>query len=321
MMNWTPNNLTDLSGKSVFITGGNSGVGLEAAKILCSKGATVVIGARSEAKATAALAQVEAVAPGAKASWVQLDLTDAESTASAAAQVIEDLPQLDALVNNAGVMQTPERQTAEGFELQLATNHLGHFRLARALYEHLAQSQGRIVVVSSIVHHQGRIDLDDLMQRKNYNPTRTYSQSKLANLMFAFELDRRLKAANSPVVCIPCHPGYSATNLQTAGVGMEGGSRFFRVIYALSNKVMAQSAELGAYPLVLAAADPDAEPGIYYGPTGMGDMWGPVGKSKVAKHARDEQVARQLWEATEALVGPFPIPPAAGGCAGPSKGA
>lgn len=310
MMNWTPKKLNDLSQKSYFITGGNSGVGLEAAKILCSKGATVVISARSEAKATAALAQIEAAAPGAKASWVQLDLTEPDSIAAAATQVIERHPQLDALVNNAGVMQTPKRQTAEGFELQFATNHLGHFRLARALYGHLAKSKGRIVVVSSLVHHQGKIHLDDLMQLTAYNPTTSYSQSKLANIMFAFEFDRRLKAADSPVVCIPCHPGYSATNLQTAGVGMEGGSRFFRALYVLTNKVIAQSPVLGSYPLVLAAADPEAEAGVYYGPTGFSDMRGPVGKSKVAKHARDEEVARKLWEATEALVGAFPIPTA-----------
>ena len=311
MKNWTPNRLKDQSDKTYFITGGNSGVGLEAAKILGSKGATVVIGARSEAKATAALAEIEAGTPGAKASWVQLDLTDPESITSAAAQVIERHPQLDALVNNAGVMQTPKRQTAEGFELQLATNHLGHFRLTRALYGHLTKSNGRVVVVSSIVHHQGKIHLDDLMQLTPYNPSTSYSQSKLANIMFAFELDRRLKAANSPVASIPCHPGYSATNLQAAGVGMEGGSRFFRALYVLTNKVVAQSAVLGSYPLVLAAADPEAERGIYYGPTGIGDTRGPVGKSKVARHARDEEVARKLWEATEALVGAFPIPPAA----------
>jgi NAD(P)-dependent dehydrogenase (short-subunit alcohol dehydrogenase family) len=311
MQNWTPARLADLTGQTHFITGGNSGVGFEAAKILCSKGATVIIGARSEAKATKALAAITAATPKAKASWVQLDLTDPESIATAAAQVIERHPKLDSLVNNAGVMQTPKRQTSEGFELQFATNHLGHFRLARALYGHLAKSNGRVVVVSSIVHHQGKIHLDDLMQLAAYNPTTSYSQSKLANIMFAFELDRRLKAANSPVASIPCHPGYSATNLQAAGVGMEGGSRFFRGLYRITNMVVAQSAVLGSYPLVLAAADPEAESGIYYGPTGMGDMRGPVGKSKVAKHARDEAIAGKLWEATEALVGDFPIPPAA----------
>ena len=306
-MSWTPDRLPDLGGRSYFITGGNSGIGLEATKILCRKGARVVIGARSQAKAEAALAEVAAEVPGAATGWIALDLTDPDSIAAAARQVTETLPKLDALVNNAGVMQTPQRQTAEGFELQFATNHLGHFRLAAALYPHLAASAGRIVVVASIVHHQGRIDLDDLMQRAHYNPTRTYAQSKLANLMFAFELDRRLRAADSPVVCIPCHPGYSATNLQTAGVGMQGGSRFFRTLYGLTNRLVAQSAERGAYPLALAAADPEAKRGTYYGPTGIGDMRGAVGVSKVARHARDEDVAARLWEATEALVGPFAI--------------
>jgi len=303
-MNWTPTNLPDLSGKTYFITGGNSGIGLDATKILCGKGARVVISARSQAKAEAALRQLDA---GAEASWVPLDLTDPKSITDAAATVIQTCPQLDGVVNNAGVMQTPEVQTDEGFELQLATNHLGHFRLTAALYDHLVASKGRIAVVSSISHHQGHIALDDLMQRENYNPTRTYAQSKLANLMFAFELDRRLKAAASPVVCIPCHPGYSATNLQTAGVGMDGGSAFYKLLYRLTNRVMAQSSERGAYPLTLAVADPTAEGGKYYGPTGIGDMRGPVGLSKVADHARDEDVARKLWEATEALVGPFSV--------------
>jgi NAD(P)-dependent dehydrogenase (short-subunit alcohol dehydrogenase family) len=306
-MNWKPDQLPDLNGKNYFITGGNSGIGLEAAKVLARKGARVVISARTQAKAERALADIKSEVPEAKASWIALDLTEPESIKSAISAIIEQLPQLDALVNNAGVMQTPERKTSEGFELQFATNHLGHFRLTAGLYKHLVQSKGRIVVVSSLVHHQGKIHLDDLMQRENYNPSTTYAQSKLANIMFAFELDRRLKKAGSPVVCIPCHPGYSATNLQTAGVGMEGGSRFFQMLYVLTNRIVAQSAECGSYPLALAAADPTASAGTYYGPTSLGDTRGPVGISKVASHAKDEDMARRLWEATETLVGPFPV--------------
>ena len=306
-MNWTPEQLGDLSGNTFLITGANSGIGLEATKILCEKGAHVILGARSQAKADKAAAEVADAVPGASTSFVALDLTDPSSISAAAAHVRDHHPRLDALVNNAGVMQTPETRTAEGFELQFATNHLGHFRLTAALYPLLLESKGRVVVVSSIVHHQGRIDLDDLMAENSYDPTRAYGQSKLANLMFAFELHRRLKAANSPVTCIPCHPGYSATNLQSAGVGMSGGSAFFRWLYKVTNVLVAQSSVRGAYPLALAAADPSAEPGTYYGPTGLMDMRGRVGKSSVAKHATDPEVAHQLWAASESLVGPFPL--------------
>jgi NAD(P)-dependent dehydrogenase (short-subunit alcohol dehydrogenase family) len=305
MQDWTPDNLPDLTGKSYFITGGNSGIGIEAAKILCKKGANVVISARKQSNAEEAMAEIEAEVPGAKVTWVPLDLTDPDSITSAAAKVMETTPELNALICNAGVMQTPERTTKEGFELQFATNHLGHFRLTSALYSHLVKSKGRVVVVSSIAHSLGKINLDDLMGRPKYDPMVAYSQSKLANMLFAFELDRRLVKANSPVICIPCHPGYSATNLQTAGVGMEGGSRFFKTIYKLSNKLIAQPAKLGAYPEVLAAADPDAKRATYYGPTKWADMKGPVGLSKVAPQAKDEEMARKLWEATENLVGPF----------------
>lgn len=306
-MDWTPENLPDLSGKSYFITGGNSGIGLEAAKIFCSKGASVIISARNQTNAEEALAEIKAEFPEAKVSWVSLDLTDPDSIASASAKVIETTPELHALICNAGVMQTPELKTKEGFELQFATNHLGHFRLTSALYSHLVKSKGRVVVVSSVAHTNGKIDLEDLMGRTKYSPITAYNQSKLANIMFAFELDRRLIKANSPVMCIPCHPGYSATNLQTAGVGMEGGSGFFNRLYKIGNKYLAQSAKLGAYPEVLAAADPDAKGGTYYGPTKWGGANGPVGLSKVAPQAQDEDMARKLWEATEALVGPFSI--------------
>jgi NAD(P)-dependent dehydrogenase (short-subunit alcohol dehydrogenase family) len=305
-MNWTPNALPDLRGQNYFITGGNSGIGLEAAKILCEKGAQVLIGARSQEKAEAALEAIATHAPGAQCGWVPLDLTDPQSIESAAAAVKEKLPTLHALINNAGVMQTPDRLTPEGHELQLATNHLGHFRLTAALYPHLVAAEGRIVVVSSIAHKSGKIDFDDLMGRQSYSPLRAYGQSKLANLLFALELDRRLKQANSPVQCIPCHPGYSSTNLFSAGLGMEGGSRFFRSLYGLSTSLMAQSAVRGAYPLVLAAAAPEAEAGCYYGPTGLGEMRGAVGLAKIAKHAKDEALLQRFWKTTESLVGPFP---------------
>ena len=304
-MGWTPDELPALTGRTYAITGGNSGLGLEAARILASKGARVVITARSAGKAKPALDTVRAANPPADVDFVLLDLADPDSIRAAARELVERCPTMDGMINNAGVMQTPEIRTTEGFELQFATNHLGHFRLNALLLPLLEASSGRIVPVSSIAHRYGRIALDDLMSTRKYDPTAAYSQSKLANIMYAFELQRRLTARGSRVSSIACHPGYAATNLQSAGVGMEGGSPLLRRLYKVTNVLLAQSAERGAYPLVLAAADPGAEPGAYYGPTRFGDSRGPVGKSFVAKAARDEGVARQLWEKTEELVGPF----------------
>ena len=304
-MSWTPEQLPDLSGKTYAITGGNSGLGLQAATILAGKGAKVVITSRSAEKAEAALGEIRSAVASADVDFVQLDLSVAESVVSAAAAIREKCPQLDALINNAGIMQPPLTRTTEGWELQIATNHLGHFRLNSLLFDHVEESGGRIVAVSSIAHKLGRIDFDDLMSEASYDATDRYSQSKLANLLYTLELQRRLEARGSKVASIGCHPGYAATNLQSTGVGMDGGSAFFRVLYKISNATVAQTATAGAYPLVLAAADPTAEAGAYYGPTGFQQMRGAVGKSFVHRKAKDEEVARRLWEVTEELVGPF----------------
>lgn len=304
-MGWTPERLSDLSDKTIVITGGNSGLGLEAAKILCEKGARVVITSRNEGKGRDAVSSVSAVAPRARIELVLLDLADADSVSAATTTIAGSCPRIDAIINNAGVMQTPLVRTKEGFELQIATNHLGHFRFDAALYPQVEAAGGRFVAVSSVAHKFGRIALDDLNSEKGYDPTVAYGQSKLANLMYAFELQRRLAARGASSTAMACHPGYSATNLQSAGVGMEGGSAMFRWLYKVSNAVLAQTATEGAYPLVLAAADPSAKPGAYYGPTGFQQARGPVGESFVAARARDEEVARKLWELTESLVGPF----------------
>lgn len=304
-MGWTPAELPDLRGKTYAITGGNSGLGLEAAKILAGKGAKVVITSRTEANANAALQEIRAEVSGADVDFVLLDLADPASIQACAASLHTKCTQLDAILNNAGVMQPPLKRTVDGFELQLGTNHFGHFRLNAALFDLLEASGGRIVVVASIAHKFGKIDFDDLNAEKSYDPTVRYSQSKLANLLYAFELQRRLTARGSKVTCIACHPGYAATNLQTAGVAMDGGSTFFKLIYKVTNAFVAQSANQGAFPLALAAADPTAEPGGYYGPTGLGEARGPVGKAKITKVAQDEAVASRLWDTTESLIGPF----------------
>ncbi len=305
-MGWTPHQLDHLGGKTYVVTGGNSGIGLCAAKILTGKGARVVITSRSKGKADKALDEIRTASPDADVDWVQLDLADLDEVERAAAQLQEQCPQLDAVINNAGVMQTPELRTKQGYELQLGTNHIGHFKLNSLLMPHLERSGARIVAVSSVAHRTGTIQLDDLnFETTPYEPIKAYSQSKLANIMYGFELQRRLEARGSACTAYAAHPGYSATNLQSAGVGLEGGSKFFRGLYKVTNALVAQSAETGAYPLVLAAAAPDAKPGAYYGPTRMMQARGPVGESFIDPRAKDESVAQALWDATERLVGAF----------------
>lgn len=294
--NWKPDRLPSISGKTYLITGGNSGIGFEAAKMLAKAGGKIIIASRNAEKAAAAaraIAEIGAAEP----ETLSLDLSDLSSVRAAANEARDRFPRLDALVNNAGIMQTPQTTTTDGFELQLATNHLGHFLFAGLLLNCVEAAAGRIVVVSSIVHHQGAIEFDDLMLTKSYTPTRAYCQSKLANLLFALELDRRLKARNSPAMAVACHPGYSATNLQSTGPGS-----LFRAVYVLSNAVLAQSAQSGAIPTVLAAAGEEAKAGGYYGPNGMGEMRGPVSDATVSKAAQDEQAAARLWRESERLV-------------------
>lgn len=294
---WTPDELADLSGKRYLITGGNSGIGLEAAKILGGKNADIIIAARNEQKGKAAADAVKACGSG-TVDLVLLDLANLSSIRAAAAQVASDFGPLDALIDNAGIMQTPKQKTEDGFEMQLGTNHLGHFLFAGLLYPRVREAKGRIVTVSSIAHKFGRIQFDNLMLERGYDPTTAYTQSKLANLLFAMELDRRLSAAGEPVMSVACHPGYSDTSLQSTGPGA-----MWTAIYRFSNAVFAQPAKLGSYATVLAAADPRAESGGYYGPTGFFDARGPVGDAEVEKRALNEDAAKRLWDVSEELVG------------------
>jgi len=293
---WTPSQLPNLTGNRYLITGGNSGIGLEAAKMLANAGADIVIGCRNPAKAQQAVAEIDTLGAGSTDS-VTLDLSSLASVRTAAAEIHERYSKLDGLINNAGIMQTPQTTTVDGFELQLATNHLGHFLLAGLLMDLLENASGRIVVVSSIAHRFGEIHFDDLMLTENYSPMSAYSQSKLANLMFAIELDRRLRASGSSVSVIPCHPGYSATHLQSTGP-----KGFANVFYKLTNRLMAQPAYNGAIPTVLAAAGKEAIPGAYYGPQSMGEARGRVSDAKVAKRAQDDVAGARLWRESEKLV-------------------
>lgn len=265
--------------------------------MLAAKNADIIIASRNSTKAERAVSQLRGLGAG-KIESVTLDLSSLDSVRKAAEEIHRRYDGLDGIVNNAGVMQTPEQRTADGFELQLATNHLGHFLLSGLLFDLVKIRTGRIVAVSSIVHKRGRIHFDDLMLTDNYGPTRAYAQSKLANLMFAIELDRRLKAAESSVTAIACHPGYAATNLQSTGP-----TGVMRALYRVLNRLFAQSAKSGAVPLVLAAAGTEAKAGAYYGPTGPADARGPVGDAVVIDAVLDQGAAARLWSESERLVG------------------
>ena len=294
---WKPDALPDLTGKRTIITGGNSGIGLEAAKILAGKNADVVIACRDEMKGKQALAKIVNLGEG-RCETLTLDLANMASIRAASDEAKERFGTVTALINNAGVMQTPKRQTADGFELQLGTNHLGHFLWTALMIGQVDAQVGRVVTVSSIAHKFGRIDFDNLMFERGYDPSFAYTRSKLANLLFAIELHRRLEAAGSNIKSVACHPGYSDTSLQSKGpVGL------FKAMYKVTNAVMAQSATLGAYPTALAAAEPKAVSGGYYGPTGFFDARGPVGDADVERRALREDVAQRLWDVSEELVG------------------
>lgn len=299
---WRADRLPDLSGKIYLITGANSGLGLETAKMLAEKNADIIVAARDPQKAMKAVAEIEPCGSG-QVDTVTLDLASFASVRACAEDVRARYAELDAIINNAGIMQTPAQKTEDGFEMQIGTNHFGHFLLNALLIDLLEARSGRIAVVSSIAHKYGEIHFDNLMLETDYTPTTAYTQSKLANLMYALELDRRLAASGSRVSCIACHPGYSATNLQSTGP-----RSFWRPLYRILNPLLAQDPKQGAVPSVLAAAGLEARRGAYYGPQNMREARGPVSDAKVAAAARDEKSAARLWEETERLTGvSFPV--------------
>ena len=294
---WRPERLPDLAGKIHFITGGNSGLGLETAKMLSEKNADIIIAARNPEKAEQAAEIVRPIGTG-FVETVALDLASLDSVRACAQDMRTRFPELDSIINNAGIMQTPQSETADGFELQFGTNHLGHFRLNALMVDMLEARAGRIVVVSSIAHKYGQLNFDDLMHREGYTPTKAYIQSKLANLMYAFELDRTLAASGSKVTAYACHPGYSNTNLQSTGP-----RSFWRPLYKILNPLLAQDAAQGAIPTVLAAAGEEAKRGAYYGPQGMNEGRGRVSDALVAGRALEENAAARLWRESETLIG------------------
>ena len=279
------------------MTGANSGVGYQTALGLARAGASVIVASRSLEKGRAAAAAIAAAAPNAEVVFKRLDLASLVSVKAFA----EQTGPLDILVNNAGVMGLPTRQaTADGYEMQLGVNHLGHFALTLALLPALrAGKDARVVTVSSIKHKVGKIDLNDLnWERRAYQPIPAYDQSKLANLMFARELQHRLAERGESVVSFAAHPGIARTEIIVNGPGVKSWSN--RLITAFQS-VAAQSAVAGALPILYAATDPEAEPGGYYGPTGWREFRGPVGRAQVARQARDRSIAERLWAASETM--------------------
>ncbi len=290
-------------GRTAIVTGGNGGIGLEAARMLAQKGARIVLGCRNADKAKAAVDAIGHAAPGAQVEVLPLDLASLASVREFVRAYAAKHARLDLLVNNAGVMAIPRRETTEGFEMQLGTNHLGHFALAGLLLERLLGTPGaRIVNVSSGAHRAGKIRFDDLQATRSYARWGAYGQSKLANLLFTFELQRRLASRKLTQISVACHPGWAATDLQFVGARMDG-SRLLALVSGIANRLFAQSAADGALPTVQAAIAPDVQGGDYYGPDGLGELWGTPKKVSCSARARSDADARTLFEVSEELTG------------------
>jgi NAD(P)-dependent dehydrogenase (short-subunit alcohol dehydrogenase family) len=284
------------------VTGANSGLGFATARELARRGARVVMGCRDAAKGAAARARIATELPGADVAMEPLDLADLASIAGFARRLLERSDRLDLLVNNAGIMGVPEGRTRDGFELQFGTNHLGHFALAAHLHGAIARTPGsRIVTVTSLGYRIGRIDLDDLEMRR-YDRWAAYGRSKLANLLFAGEYQRRLAAAGAGALSVAAHPGYAATNLQRIEASTLA-QRAYNAIVAVSNRVLAASADAGARPQLFAATAPDVAPGGFYGPGGWFALRGAPVPQQPLPPASDRGLAERLWKRSEELVG------------------
>lgn len=301
MTSFDPNALGNLSDRTIVITGANTGIGFEAARLLGRANARLVLGCRDPGRAESAAAKLRAEAPGARVELVALDLADLASIRQAAGSILERVPAIDVLINNAGVMALPRRTTRDGFEMQLGTNHLGHFALTGLLMPAIiAAPAARVVNVSSGLHKRGRVDFDDLQSERRYDKWKAYAQSKLCNLLFAYELERRFRAAHTRAISLACHPGYAATELQSRGPSMEG-SKLLGLIMSVGNSLLAQSAEAGAWPTVFAAVSPEARGMDYIGPMGLAHMRGRPGRDRSTRRSHSEADARRLWEISEQL--------------------
>jgi NAD(P)-dependent dehydrogenase (short-subunit alcohol dehydrogenase family) len=285
--------MPDLTAKVTIVTGANSGIGYEMARALARRSATVVLACRNKDKGEAAVRQIRQEYPKAKAELLQVDLSELASVRRFADDFTNHYDRLDILINNAGIMATPFARTADGFELQFATNHLGHFALTGLLLACIIRVPGaRIVTVSSWGHHFGVIDLDNLDAEKGYDPGRAYAQSKLANLLFTHELQRRFEDTGVDALAVAAHPGWAATNLPA-----------HRPVVRMLNPLIGQKPEMGALPALYAATAPDVQGGGYYGPRSWGGLRGYPTAARPSDRSHDAVVAARLWAVSEELTG------------------
>jgi NAD(P)-dependent dehydrogenase (short-subunit alcohol dehydrogenase family) len=308
---WTIANVPEQGWRTAVITGGNTGLGFQVAQVLAGRGARVIIACRNRDKARRAVAEIATAArrsrqviglregPTPDLHVVELDLARLSSVRDAAAELRAKFATIDVLINNAGVMMPPYVRTEDGFEQQLGVNHLGHFALTGLLLDHLAQSPAgaRVVTVSSVTHRRGTMDFDNLMWERGYRRAAAYARSKLANLLFAYELDRRLRAAGATTISLAAHPGWARTNLNNSMLPVR------RVAFSLGGRMMGQSAEIGALALLRAATDPNATGGEYYGPGSLTQMKGYPTRVGSSASSRDEALAARLWQESEKLTG------------------
>ena len=299
-MTWTEKDVPDESGRVAIVTGSNTGLGYDTARVLAARGARVVMAVRDTAKGDAAAARIRELSPGAEVTVHALDLGSLASVRAAAAELAAAHPRIDLLINNAGVMYPPKQTTADGFELQFGTNHLGHFALTGLLLKNLLGVDGsRVVAVASIAHNiRAKIDFADLQwETRRYDRVASYGQSKLANLMFTYDLQRRLAAAKAKTIAVAAHPGVAATELvrHVPGAGLPGVSW-------LSGRLL-NTSELGALPTLRAATDPAVRGGQYYGPDGFRELRGYPKLVTSSAQSHDTAVQERLWSVSEELTG------------------
>jgi NAD(P)-dependent dehydrogenase (short-subunit alcohol dehydrogenase family) len=300
---WSSNDVPPLTGRRAVVTGANTGLGLATARALALHGAAVVLAVRAVGKGEAAAADIRASAPGSDVTVQELDLASLASIRDAAARLHARHERIDLLVNNAGVMWTPHSTTEDGFELQFGVNHLGHFAFTALLLDPLLPISGsRVVTVSSVAHRfRSRLDLENLNSTRGYHRVSAYTRSKLANLLFTYELQRRLVAAGAATAALAAHPGWCGTELA------RNSPAAFRVTERLA-RPFAQTPAMGAQPIMRAATDPAAVGGEYYGPGGVAQLWGHARVVRSSGDSHDRDLARRLWDASEALTGvTFPV--------------
>jgi NAD(P)-dependent dehydrogenase (short-subunit alcohol dehydrogenase family) len=296
---WAAADVPDQTGRTAVVTGANSGIGFEAAKVLAERGATVVLACRDLDKAKQAAERIKTETSSANVDLLRLDLSSLASIRQAAEELRTGYDQLDLLINNAGVMWIPHAKTADGFELQFGTNHLGHFALTGLVLDKMLLVSGsRIVTISSLGHRiRADIHLDDLQSERRYDRIAAYGQSKLANLMFTYELQRRLAAAGAETIAVAAHPGGASTDL------VRNSPAPVRALNKVFGSLVMQSAAVGALPTLRAATDPEVAGGEYYGPGGPFEQWGYPKRVRSSARSHDAEIQRRLWSESERLTG------------------